>query len=265
MSVSYRNAPLVELVTELRWAPATQNNGTQTGIVLSFPETKGEEWFMHMGALMSSQGYGRFERVVPPGFPSVHGQVVCRFRPTEPDKQSPLYQMGPGVFTSNALPPYESWHKFSPFVRTGVEALLMAFDRAQIARPPFNAALVRYIDAFRDNLTGGRSVLEFMKEVLKFDFAVPPAISRIVTDVKAIQPTIQLVVPTAIGRLEMTLGEAKMGNDRAVLMDMSILIQRDLGSDVDLVIDTFTEGRLVIHELFRGLTESIHANMEPVT
>lgn len=267
MSVTYQNAPLVELIAELRWTmPGAQQSAPQAqpGILLALPQARTEELFMHLAALMSTEGYGRFERTFPPGLPIPANQVACRFRPSDPDSQSPLFQVGPTVFTANALPPYESWSKFSPLVKRGMTLLLQAFERSKSEIPSFDTALIRYIDAFRDDLTDGRSLSEFLREVMRLELVLPRAILTRATAPADIEPLIRLAIPTAIGRLELTFAEGKHGNDRAIIMDCSILMQRNMGNDVDRVLEAFSEGRLLIHELFRGLTEPIHEKMEPL-
>jgi len=229
------------------------------------PKSKDEELFMHFGAVVSAEGFTRFERVIPPGFPIPVGQVACRFRPTDPGQDAPLYQLGVGVFTANALPPYESWAKFNPCVRRGIEALFTAHGRAGLSAPDFSAAMVRYIDAFRDNLTGGAHVLDFLRDVMKIDLVIPDVVTSRATDRAAIQPRIHITMPTATGLLEMSVAEGQYANERAVLFDMTVLIQRPIGPSIDAAMSTLAEGRQLIHDMFRGLTGPLHTAMEPTT
>jgi uncharacterized protein (TIGR04255 family) len=268
MSVTYKKAPLVELAAELRWStlgvpPITPSSPPVFHLSMSRP--KDDELYMHFGALMSAAGYGRFERVAPPGFPVMPSQVACRFRPTDIEKSAPLFQLGQGIFSANALPPYKSWVDFSPIVRIGIEALLEAHKRTGISAPAFNAVMVRYIDAFLDDLTKGRTVQEFLREVMDLNLVLPKAIVSKAQDAASIQPVLQLVVPTALGRLEMTFAEGRHGNDRAVMLDTSILIQRDFGASAQPVMDALSDGRKIIHDIFIGLTAPIHAAMEPAS
>lgn len=265
MSVTYKNAPLVELVAELRWGPGTDKPvGDQRSLVVSMPDAKDEETYMQFGAVLSAEGYGRFERVVPPGMPIPFAQVAIRCRPSNSQQQSPLFQLGPGVFSANVLPPYNSWAEFSPVVRQGIDGLIGAFDRSEVDRPNFQVAIIRYIDAFKSDLSGGRDVLSFLRDVMGFTIALPEAIVTRATSSKEIVPVLHLAIPTSLGRLEMKFSDGRQGNERAIVVDTSLLIQRDLGSSAELAIEAFTEGRQVIHELFRGLTAPIHDQMEPI-
>jgi uncharacterized protein (TIGR04255 family) len=265
MSVTYKNAPLVELVAEVRWGsvlPAVAP-GQPPFPQFTFPKAKDEELFMHFGALAAAMGYARFERLLPPAFPIPPNQVACRFRPTDTDRQSPILQLGPSIFSANALPPYKSWFEFSPIVRTGIDTLLEAHQRAGLSAPRFNTAVVRYIDAFRENLTGGRSVQLFLQEIMGINLTLPKAITSKATDPAAIQPMLKLTVPTALGLFEIAAAEGHHGNDKAILLDMSVLVQREFAIGAEEIMAALTDARQLIHDTFRGLTQPLHSAMEP--
>ena len=268
MSVTYNKAPLVELIAELWWgdgiATPQQQNQPQT-IRLSIPQTKDEEICMHFGAILSAAGYGRFERTTPPGMLVPPNQVVVRCRPNDPNKQSPLFQLGGGIFTANALPPYKSWVDFKPIIGQGIASVLEAYQKAGQSPPGFSAALVRYIDAFRDDLTGGRDVRTFLREVMNIDLSLPDAITSISAEQSTIVPTLQLDIPSSTGRVGINFLKGRYGNDKAILMETSILIERAMGADTTAALDALTEGRQIVHDLFRGLTAPIHDAMEPTT
>ncbi len=266
MTVTYSKAPLVELIAELRWGEALNISAgdSLSAIQPDLPTSKDEEIYMQFGAAVSAIGYGRFERVLPPGFPRLHGHVVCRYRPTNPSEQAPLFQLGPGVFTANALPPYKSWASFSPVVRKGIDCLFKAYDVAQMPAPAFNAVLVRYIDAFGDDLTAGRNVQAFLREVMGLNIVLPDVLLTVALDANDIQPLLHLAIPVSLGRLEIKIAEGKKSNERAIMLDTAILIQNAIGSNADAAMQALTEGRQLIHDLFRGLTKPIHVAMSPI-
>ena len=110
---------------------------------------------MKFGMLMAQKGYGRVERLAPAGMPLPPQFIAYRFRPTSPDQQSPLFQIGKGIFSANAVPPnYQSWGSFCPIVRSGIEMLIAAHRGTGEPPPEFSQALVRYIDVFNDTSTG---------------------------------------------------------------------------------------------------------------
>jgi len=220
---------------------------------------------MHFGALAAAMGYARFERLLPPGFPIPPNQVACRFRPTDLNIQSPIFQLGAGVFSANALPPYKSWVEFAPSVRTGIDTLFQAYQRAGMPAPNFNTVVVRYIDAFRENLTGGRSVQAFLREIMGINIDLPTAITSKAADPAEIQPLLKLIVPTALGPLEITAAEGHHGNDKAIMLDMSVLVQHEFAAGAQEVMAALTDARQLIHDTFRGLTQPLHMAMEPVS
>jgi uncharacterized protein (TIGR04255 family) len=277
VSVTYKNAPLVELVAEVRWGPlplpagaAPALAGTPAGPPASqmwhaFSGPKDEEIFVHFGALMSSAGYGRAERMIPPGFPVLTFQPAARYRRTDPEDQASLFQLGRTVFSANALPPYKSWQDFGPVVAKGLGILLDAYKKAALPLPEFHTALIRYIDAFRDDLTGGRSALPFLREVLGVNLMLPGVLVSLAGDPSQIQPFIRLIMPTSIGRLETTFSDGLKGNERAVIWDTTVTIEANFGSDAKVVMKALTDARQVIHDLFRGLTAPLHAAMQPIS
>jgi len=85
-----------------------------------------EEFFMRFGGAAHQLGFAEVERLTPPNFPLIGFQPVFRFRPPSDKGRKVLYQVGAGMFSANAVPPYKSWDDFGPVVRSGVRALIGA-------------------------------------------------------------------------------------------------------------------------------------------
>jgi uncharacterized protein (TIGR04255 family) len=271
MSVTYRNAPLVELVAELRWDPFgllppvyTAPGTSLLHASLAAPRAKDEEIFQKFGAIVSERGYTRMERLIPKGFVAAPARAVCKFLPADPSMSSPKFQIGMGVVTVNATPPYKSWADFYPTVRTGIQATLEAFDQAGVARPNFDTALVRYIDVFKEKLTGGRDLLSFMRDVFGIHLTLPQAIRRVATDESLILPQLALQIPLRTGLMTINIGQGIAGNDEGVLLDTTVVTPGNLGADLDRAMQALSDSRQIIHDVFRGLTATIHVAMEPV-
>lgn len=114
MEITFRNAPLAEVVVELRWQPTQvgiipfQTPGTpQPSVIVGTTEL--ENFYADFANNIAKHGFVRSERLIPSGMPAIQGQAVLRFRSTLPDKTGVLYQVGPGMFSANAIPPYRSW------------------------------------------------------------------------------------------------------------------------------------------------------------
>lgn len=268
MSVIFQKAPLVELIVELRWDELPQlAPSAGAGPTIAFSPNspvKDEELYMQFAALIAPKGFGRFERLVPPGFPVIKHQPICRYRPSAPQTTSPLYQLGSGMFSANALPPnYRSWKEFCPRVEEGLNILAEARKNTGQDLPRFTSAILRYVDAFDNELAGGLTHLEFISNVLGFKTEIPEAIRKVCVDQQKVFTSSRIELPTSLGIMSMTLGHGTVENKEAIIMDTSLVIRRDIGPSIGGAISVLTEGRAIIHEVFIGLTSSIHEAMKP--
>lgn len=266
MSVTYKNPPLVEIITELRWGPPAQEvrDGNRAVFRLRGFNAKDEEVFMHFAAIAAQNDYSRLERLVPAGIPFPVNQVVCRFRPTDPTRPSPMFQIGAGIFAANGVPPYRSWETFVPEVRRGVGMLFESHDRAGLPKPPIAQALVRYIDVFQHDLTIGKDPSEFTRDVLGLRVELPKGVTDLVIDRDRTNVSTQIEMPIALGAMKISIGPTFKGNERGVMLDTSVLVTRDIGPDVDRAIGVLTEARGVVHNMFQSMTERIRAEMQPL-
>lgn len=267
MSITYKKAPLVELIAEIRWSsPNTiAPDSQQPRLQFSLPHPSEELFYQNYGTVLSSLGYGRVERIIPPGVPTPMNTVACRFRPYDPEQQSPLFQVGRGIFTANALPPeYQSWQTFSPVVRMGLDMVFHASKSSGLPLPQISEVLIRYVDIFSGELMGGNEINDFVADTLGFKLSLPDGITSITKPGTTVQQVIQLQQQIDIGLLSITVGPARKEGEAGLMLDASILVQREIGNDIDAAISALTEARGVIHVLFRKLTEPLHKLMEPV-
>jgi uncharacterized protein (TIGR04255 family) len=263
MTTSFKNAPLVELIAELRWNDAASPALAPVagGIRVQFGGNNHETLYMRFGAELYQQGFQNAERLIPPGFPVVNSQPVYRFKSS--DKKLPvLYQVGPGLFTANATPPYRHWAEFRPVVRSGVVALLGAREDAEQAAP-FSALSLRYIDAFRPPLTRDLDVGRFLGEVLGINVVLPDAITKHLAKGASIKPFLQVTVPMESLSLAMTFAEGGVNGAPAIVMDSNVTTVEPIGPDVDEVMAMFERAHDVIHDIFLSMTKGIENEMEP--
>ena len=120
MGLSFKNSPLVEIIAEIRWdLPwVNQTSAEDTGSVVSIQH---EEFYMRFGGKVAAAGFERIERLVPPNFFQLPYQPVYRFRHNAEERGARLYQLGMGLFSVHATPPYKSWAEFKPLVSAGAE------------------------------------------------------------------------------------------------------------------------------------------------
>lgn len=269
MTITFKKPPLVEIVAELRWAtgggqaPTGENTDTPSALdlrALLFPKNS-DELFMSLGGKVHSAGFTRAERVVPPGFPPVVGQVVWRYRKAE--TSSELLQVGNGVFSANCVPPYSSWDTFSATVELGIKAIIDA--RSDIGdKSPFTQVTLRYIDAFGHELLGGKSYAAFVSDVLGFSVSLPRAISKVADPAGETEVAFQANVPLQDNmKMTVSVGAGVVQNTQSLLMDTAIVCTKPVGLDHNAVMHVLNSAHTVIHDTFFALTDKIHDHMQP--
>jgi len=266
--IIFRNAPLVEIVVELRWQPGAGQMPiplSPTGPVQpQFSLVVGSQLdaFMNrFGSEIAQHGFRRVERLIPPGIPMIPGQVVTRFK-SDSDKVTVLYQVGPGVFTANATPPYRSWENFLPEVEQGLGALFSARDASE-SGTPFRTVSLRYIDAFNATLTQGKHPAAFLSEVLKFTLELPEVIDKYRVPEQPYKPYLTLTIPVKDGVISLNYGEALVSGKQAILFDTTYSVTANIASDKKAIVDVLHSSHGAIRDIFLELTKPIHALMQP--
>jgi uncharacterized protein (TIGR04255 family) len=211
-----------------------------------------------------AQHFPASERLVPVGYPLIANQAAHRFRPAAIAPQSALYQVGPGIFTANALPPYKAWQEFVPIIEEGVRALLES--RVDIEKElPFSYVGLRYIDAFNRQHTGDRSVADFMCDVLGIDVKIPQVITKYTAEGAQVKPALQLQIPMEEGMvMNLSVAEGMLNGELVVLMDTTVATTALVPSSLEAIMDTLASAHDIIHDVFFGLTEKIKDEMQPV-
>jgi uncharacterized protein (TIGR04255 family) len=270
MNMTFSKAPLVEIVAELRWGQqpdatiqAHQPAGVQVPL-MAMSSSRLDEFFMRLGGEVYQQGFQLAERLVPPNFPMMLFQPVYRYRKSTGTGGPALYQAGPGLFSANAIPPYRTWDDFSPVVRSGIDALLKARDEAE-RKFPFTSVSLRYIDAFGPELTEGRDIESFLREVFGIFVTLPVGLSKLVAADQKVKPLLQLALPLAKSmNMNVMIGEGMVNNEVAVVMDTTVATSGEVPADSNSVMEALHAARAVIHEMFIDLTEPIQNLMKPV-
>jgi uncharacterized protein (TIGR04255 family) len=268
--VTFENPPLVELIAELRWAlppgsiQATEPDGVALPLITG-DVSRLEEFFMRFGGSVQQSGFTHVERLTPPNFPLIGFQPVFRFRPSDKRTKEILYQIGAGMFSANAVPPYKSWEDFGPIVRNGVSALVKA--RGEPAKDaPFVAASLRYIDAFGSSLTNGLGVADFIYQVLGYRLELPKALRERIAEGGSYKPLIQLQLPLSNGMaMHIQVGEGISNKLPAIILDTTVATTSPVQANEDSVMRVLNEAQQTIHEVFIEMIEPIRQRMKPVT
>jgi uncharacterized protein (TIGR04255 family) len=267
MPVIFANPPLVELIAEFKWSPSNTLN-MQAGLS-SVPQvvpfiggSKLEEFFMRLGGELYQLGFQMSERLVPPGFPALPNQAIVRFRSNDPSKSSVLYQVGPGILTVNATPPYRTWREFLPHVERGLRTLLNCRSDSERDQP-FTEVSLRYIDLFGDDLTQGKSVVSFMSEVLGISVALPDAIRNLGKSSEVSSLNLIFVLPIPPGTLTLTVADGKAGNRSGVVLITGVTSKHAWQANLDTLMSWLFEAHDIIQDVFMKMTRPIHHLMKP--
>jgi uncharacterized protein (TIGR04255 family) len=264
MGISFENPPLVELIAELRWGGPNLPQPLSPGISFTVqvaPSTSQEEFFNRFADAIASHGFGRAERLAPVGFGFVPFQPAYRFRKSSEKAGTTLYQIGPNMFSTNVTPPYQSWDAFRPTIKIGIEVLLETRDKEQ-EKVPFDTVALRYINAFDSRLTGGRSTIAFLSEVLGFRIELPPSLNRIRSSIVSVEPILRVTFPAGTDYvMAVNLAAGVISGNPAIIMDSSLLSQQPISPASDRLLEVFDKAHDLIHESFLEMTKEIHPLM----
>lgn len=261
----FKNAPLTELVAEFRWVPneATSGTGQIAGPLSMVNPAQYENLFATFSQKIATHGYVRTERLIPTGWPAPMQVPVFRFKPQNfEDKNSTLYQLGAGIFSVHALPPYKNWEEFKPVIHRGLSVLVDSGLQDKSASK-FTTVVLRYIDQFKSEFVEERSARDFVEQVLGFRINLPVALQEEAADEHTINPTLQFQIPLKSGLL-MTLGvnPPTQPPTSGIVLDTSVASQSSVAFNVHDAIETLETAHTSIHKVFIGITEPIHARME---
>lgn len=271
MEETFVKAPLVEIIAELRWegggTELPQGRPAGQPVRISTGSTQTDEFFMRFGGRAYALGFERSERIIPQGIPVLVGQPVYRYRPGDnaPDglMRSALLQVGSGMFSANAVPPYRSWTEFFPVVKDGVRALLETRDDNE-KNLPFTTVKLRYIDAFGENLLGGKSPEQFIEEVLGFAFTLPEPLRKRLAARKSPKARLQVTLPLEVGMtMGVSIGEGTFQNEKVVLMDTTVTAGEEVAPELTTIMERFDSARRVIHDSFVEMSHELRDLMQP--
>lgn len=265
MVAKFKNPPLIELSAEIRWARSGAVNPAEPQIPgMAGLTSRDEEFFMRFGAKAAADGYSRFERTVPPGFPLPLFQAVYRFRKLPSESGTTIYQIGPGVFVANITPPYDSWESFRPVVKRGTEFLVETRSEEERASP-FTSVSLRYIDSFRKEFIGDLSFEKFLRTMLGFSVELPPALQSEVTNREHIKYVLQLVIPLKSDQqMRVNLGEGFINNEPSLIMDTVVTSVNHIAPNVDDIMTALDAAHDVQRRTFVEMSRNLHDAMKPI-
>ncbi|MBV8478649.1 MAG: TIGR04255 family protein, partial [Acidobacteria bacterium] len=238
----FANPPLIELIAELRWIPGQASpvvpGSLGPGIQFPLVGLNVEQTFSNFSNQVAQRGFGLSERLVPPGFPYIPFSVAYRFRKSPSQRENFLYQIGSGIFSANALPPYREWDRFRPVVREGVGALLIS--RHESENGDFTSIILRYIDLFSDEFTEGRSSFNFLNELLGIRIELPNVVRSQTQDLGKVQAGLQISLPLSTGlQMNLNFQQGQAAGKTGIIMTTEVFTVSATPAQLEPVMQTF--------------------------
>ncbi len=263
--VTYANAPLLELIVEVRWAVTVAGVPPGGPPIVNSTSPVFDKWNNRLSVALEDLGYRHLERLIPHDFPPTAQQPIYRFR-RKSGVNFPLAQFGHGIFTINAGPPdYVDWKSFRPDVEAGISALLKSHPEDSEVKH-FKALSIRYIDGFREALREGRSNYAFMKDDLQASINLPAYVLGLAANEDDMLPTMALRFPVkdrdkTIMNLQVAAG--KVNNEPATVMEMNSVTRGEIDLNLETVLSILDESQITLHKTFEAMTERIQDRMKP--
>ena len=249
----YENAPLIEVIAEIRWA--LQDVMAPSGVRIDPHFQAFAEDFRSAAA---EKGFGFVERVVPENVPleMVPYNVVFRYRKRQ--NQWPCMQIGPGVLTVNHVPPYKGWAEFEPHVASMIDMLLSTYPVPE-RYLHLNLLELRYIDGFQEKLRMTKPG-PFIREHLQLHQDFPEAVLELCAG------TLDDVEPSGVYRFPVrepanTTGSIQVGtgqanNEPAVLATFKLQLQDPKSIELDrgVLARWYSDAHKTVRNMFQGVT-----------
>lgn len=217
----YPNPPLVEVIAEIHWEIQT---------ISSIPNAAIDPFYSKclekLRAHQNLAGYRYEEKLVPDGIPIelLGDKPLIRFRPTA--TSWPLFQLGPGLFIVNLVPPYKGWKDFRGTLEVGLSALLESYPQAD-ENLSIKRLELKYIDAFGKK-HGYSNYAKFLASSLQLPVQLPTALvdRSVAGGVEAVITASQIEfplskMPNSTGKLKIVPG--KSNDEDAVIAAFEVL------------------------------------------
>lgn len=258
MELHFKKAPVVEISVQVQWLPKESAVvPPQSSTVI---ELGGDDFFQEFGSRAAEAGFLQSERIVPAGVRVSPHQPVYRYR-KGPDS-TVVYQLGQGIFSINAVPPYKTWDHFFPHVVTGMSMLMESLPDEQ-KNDQFFSVQVRYINMFEGEILRGLSPTRFIMDTLKWHVSLPTALYQNVdaSEVDGFFVRLGFKVSDSI-HLLINVGEVLRHGTPAALLDLVTEV-RNIEQVQEEVLAKAQDMHTVIHKTFLDMVAPIQDLFEP--
>lgn len=259
-------APIVELIVEVHWNDPqmieVQEGRLDPSRFWSNNRNVLDTLHIVFGSKVRSNGFTRVERVHPDDFPCIGRRVVHRYRNTQ---QNTLYQIGPGIFSANASPPYQTWSEFLPTVEQGLVDFIASIGEVyEDVDPTLDSICLRYIDAFNREHLANRSPLEFIREDLGFGLVLPNCLKGIAPGENEVSPRLELQfnIPGDKGTFALVIGQGTSDGKDAVIMESSVKHAIAGKLELQIALDELNQSQEIAGDFFKGLISGIQERFQ---
>ena len=251
MTTHFPNAPLIEIVAEVEWAPRKRPDSSD-GEFDAYEYVGQSPHDRRLSAAFAAAGFTQIERLIPAGFEG-SGPKLKFSNPSDP-AGSITYKLGDTGLSVSAIPPYQYWDQFLPEIRRGLEIIL--HNREDDSHPgEFVRVTLNYVDAFGEDFWAGTSRSEFLTESLGFQLSIPKAFQPRLAGGDADSFFIDSFGKTTSGdSVAIKAGFATVLGEPKVILDITVLHQSNVPADVEAVISALETAHAFIHESFIDLT-----------
>jgi len=259
----FENPPLIEIIAELRWNVATQMLSANSVQIPEYVKVSDEHLFRNFAEKVAPLGYNQVERLLPPGLPFFPFQPVYRYRKENSSSDPTLYQIGSGILSVNITPPYDGWNNFQHIIKQGIDLLLESQPQDTAEKISISSLSLRYINAFKSDLTQGEKVNSFLINTLGFNIQLPSVLLEQATSGDDIKPLLKLIIPLQENQqMTLVMAEGKINEEDAILMDITVSVNSEPNLSANALMNAFNGARKSIHTVFCKLTEKLHPLME---
>jgi len=263
MTLQLSKAPIVELIAEMHWLPITSDGSNIAADMFVMTGPAEEDFYEGFRRSLKEFGFDKVERLQPPGFPiGIHTAIYKHTRLID-SPSGVVVQIGPGLLSIHALPPYKDWTSFRPTIEQALMALITARPRKARSQV-FTRVLLRYINVFDANLMGGLTMLQFIRDVLKIGVSLPEVLKSETQDSESVTLTVSVQMRTKDQRdLTLSVGpKPNSGDENSVVLDTFVATCSHTAWNADSVVESLDSSHESINRLFFGLTSPILSLMQ---
>lgn len=253
----YEKAPLIEVIAEVRWKLTP---------LASMP---GSAFDPHYGvfadefsATAKAKDFSFVEPLVPPGMPPEMLPNAPHLRFRKGAGTWPLYQIGPGLFTANAIRGYKGWQEFRRILSEGLVCLGASYPLPD-KYLQLRMVELRYVNGFT-SVHGFTTFEDFISDHLGCSLAGPrDVVKKYAADPASVAGTSEVrfrikeppglaIIKLGLGGVKATIGRSDEGP--AVIVELILRDDRESSMDRARLTQWFDDAHHAIRDWFQTMT-----------